>query len=89
MTRLHDFADDRDEAAFWDANDSTDYLDATEPIEMSFQDARPPKSQISLRIETETVQRLKQVARRKGIGYQTLIRMWVTERLQSEMPPRR
>ena len=89
MSKIPTFADDRDEAAFWDVHDSTDYLEDTEPVEMSFVDARPPKAQISLRIETETVERLKQLARRKGVGYQTLIRMWVTERLQVEMPRRR
>jgi predicted DNA binding CopG/RHH family protein len=34
-----------------------------------------------LRLEPEVIERLKIVANRKGISYQTLIRMWVMERL--------
>ena len=34
-----------------------------------------------LRLEPETIARLKAVAHGKGMGYQTLIRMWVLEQL--------
>jgi predicted DNA binding CopG/RHH family protein len=37
-----------------------------------------------LRVDRETIERLKLLARRRGIGYQTLIRMWVMERLRQE-----
>ncbi len=43
------------------------------------------KKQISLRLDAGTIDALKQVAVRKGIGYQTLIRMWVVERLNDEL----
>lgn len=37
-----------------------------------------------VRFDNETIESLKAVARRKGIGYQTLIRIWVNERLAEE-----
>jgi predicted DNA binding CopG/RHH family protein len=86
MSKIPKCADDREEAAFWDTHDSTETLNDTQPVDVTFIDARPPKAQISLRIDTEAVRQLKLVARRKGVGYQTLIRMWVMERLQAEMP---
>jgi predicted DNA binding CopG/RHH family protein len=89
VCKIPRFADDQEEAGFWDTHDSTDYLDETEPVDVEFVDARPPKTQISLRIDAETVHRLKVVARRKGVGYQALIRMWVMERLQAEAPQSR
>ena len=89
MSKIPKFADDREEAAFWDTHDSADYLNETEPVDVEFIDARPSKTQISLRIDAETVDRLRVVARRKGVGYQTLIRMWVIERLQAEVPQSR
>jgi predicted DNA binding CopG/RHH family protein len=51
---------------------------------MTFVDARLPKKQISLRLDPEVIIQLKTIAARKGIGYQTLIRMWVMERLSQE-----
>ena len=70
------------EAEFWDTHDSTDYLAATEAVDVTFVDARPTKQQISLRLEPAVIEQLKQIAHSKGIGYQTMIRMWVMERLE-------
>ena len=85
MTNLPVFPSEQAEAEFWDTHDSIDFLDATEPVEMTFIDARPPKKQISLRLEQSAIEQLKILATRKGIGYQTLIRMWLIERLRQEV----
>jgi predicted DNA binding CopG/RHH family protein len=83
---LPEFVDEQAEAAFWDEHDSTALLDASEEVDVAFVDARPTKKQISLRLDPTTINQLKQVAGTKGIGYQTLIRMWVMERLAQESP---
>jgi len=84
MSKLPQFASEQEEAEFWATHDSTEYLDDTEPVDVTFVDARPPKKQISLRLDADVIAELKAVARSKGIGYQTLIRMWVMERLAQE-----
>ena len=84
MAKIPKFASEQEESDFWDTHDSTDYLDDTTPEDVIFVDARPNKTQISLRLEPDTIAKLKEVARRKGVGYQTLIRMWVMERLGQE-----
>ena len=68
-------------AEFWDTHSVTDFLDELTPVDVTIIDARPRKKQISLRLDRQTITRLKAVARQRGIGYQTLIRMWVMERL--------
>lgn len=82
MSKLPVFATEQQEAEFWDMHDSTEFLDETEVVETYFVDARPPKKQISIRLEPSTIEQIKKVAHSKGIGYQTLIRMWVVEQLQ-------
>ena len=84
MKELPHFADEKAEAEFWATHDSTEYLDNTEPVDVTFVDARVPKKLISVRFDNETIESLKTVARTKGIGYQTLIRIWVNERLAQE-----
>jgi predicted DNA binding CopG/RHH family protein len=79
--KLPDFASDQEESDFWDTHDSTDYLDGTTTVDEVFVDARP---NVELRLEADDFAKLKEVARRKGVGYQTLIRMWVMERLGQE-----
>lgn len=84
MAKIPKFTDEKEESDFWDNHDFTDYLDETTSTDAKFVDARPPKVQISLRLDAETIARLKALAQRKGVGYQTLIRMWVMERLGQE-----
>ena len=43
MNKLPQFANDQEEAEFWSSHDATNYLDESEPVEMTFRDARPPK----------------------------------------------
>jgi predicted DNA binding CopG/RHH family protein len=82
IQKIPEFANDKEEADFWDSHDSTQYLGETLPVTVAFVDARPPKQQISLRLEPAVIERLKKVAHSKGLGYQTMIRMWVMERLE-------
>ncbi len=43
-----------------------------------FQKSKP----INIRLPLRVINRLKQVAIEKGIAYQTLIRLWIVERLK-------
>lgn len=86
MAKLPKFADEQEEAEFWATHDSTQYLDDSKAVEVTFEDVRPRKTQISLRLDAESIAKLRTVAKRKGVGYQTLIRMWVMERLAQERP---
>jgi predicted DNA binding CopG/RHH family protein len=76
---------EQEESDFWDTHDSTDYFDDTEEVDVTFIDVRPRMEQISLRLPSSAIASLKFLANRKGIGYQTLIRMWVMERLEQEI----
>ena len=82
MAKLPQFANEQEEAAFWDTHDSAEFLDETEAVELKFVDARPTKKQISLRLDPAVIEQIKKVAHTKGVGYQTLIRMWVMEQVQ-------
>ncbi len=84
---LPQFANEQEEAAFWDMHDSAEFLDETEAIELKFVDARPVKKQISLRLDPAVIEQIKKVAHAKGVGYQTLIRMWVMEQVQKAAVP--
>lgn len=45
---------------------------------------RPQKKMISLRLNEEYLAAVKRVAEEKGIPYQTLMRLWLVERLREE-----
>jgi len=84
VAKIPKFANEQEEAEFWATHDATEFLQDTQPVDMTFTDARPRKTQIAIRFDPNTLRELRAVAQRKGVGYQTLIRMWVMERLTQE-----
>ena len=82
-----------EESEFWDNVDTTDFIDWNEPpIELVFggrmaervAEIERQKKSISMRMEVGMLNRLRRIARRRSIGYQTLMRMWIAERLEQE-----
>ena len=85
MAKIPPFKSEQEESDFWDTHDATEYLDDTEEIGATYIKVRNSrKEQISLRLEPTVIATLKVIADLKGIGYQTLIRMWVKERIAVE-----
>ena len=82
VAKLPQFVNEQDEAAFWDSHDSAEFLDQTEAVDVRFVHARPTKKQISLRLDPLVIEQVKEIAHTKGMGYQTLIRMWVMEQVK-------
>lgn len=67
-------------AEFWESHDSTEYLDPMEDVDVELkvpQDYRV----ISLRLEASDIERVKRWARKKGVPYTVLLRMWIKEKL--------
>ena len=85
------FSSEADEARFWDTHSwSDDLLDgaAKGPRDP---DLPPPRTRgkkqaapISLRLADNTTERLKRLAARRGMGYQTLLKQFLLERLYEE-----
>ena len=84
MAKIPRFNNEQEDMEFWDTHDSTDFFEDTEEINLRFVGPRPRKTLISLRFDQETIDGLKVLATMQGLGYQTLLRTWVTERLMSE-----
>ena len=77
------FRSEAEEARFWDTHDTTEFLNEFKPAKLTF--AKPkPKVLVSIRLAKPDVALLRRVAARKGLGYGSLIRMWLTERLLDE-----
>lgn len=81
-TRIPKFKSLEEERKFWDTHSITDFLDELRPAKVEF--VRPKKKLISLRLDAPQIASLKEIASHKGLGYLSLIRYWITERLSKE-----
>ena len=87
--RLPAFRTYAEERVFWETHRPGDYVDAMAPerVQVSrrfLEQARERKKNLTLRMEPSRVQEIKAVAREMGVPYQTLMRMWIVERLRRE-----
>jgi len=85
MTKIPKFKSRREESDFWDTHSILDYWEETKPVKGHFIDARPPKKLVPIRFDEEVIEAAKRIAKRKGLGYQTLLRMWAYEGLAREL----
>ena len=75
--RIPEFASIEEEAAFWDTHSTTDYEDEFKPVRVRF--AKKLSEGITIRLDPDTLERIRAEAHERGIGATTLIRMWVLE----------
>ncbi|NCO65117.1 MAG: hypothetical protein COW32_07160 [Candidatus Aquicultor secundus] len=84
VTDFPHFKNEEEEREFWKTHSVTEFLDDMEDVTDEIIVTRPKKRLLSFRIDDEVIERLQKLAQRKGIGYQTLMRVWVIERLEEE-----
>lgn len=77
---------EREAAEFWQNHVLTEeYLERAEDVsDLPPTRARKASLHTSIRLDEETVERLKALSHRKGKGYQTLIKEFISERLYEE-----
>jgi len=83
-SRIPEFKSREEEAAFWDTHSFADYWDELTPVKVRF--AKNLSEGITIRFDPETLAKLRQQAKRKGLGPTTLARMWILERLEQASP---
>lgn len=67
-------------ANFWDTHDLTDYEDQLQ--EVDYQVVRKPTRQFVVTLSDELTKALRNATYREGVSIQTLVNLWVQERLQ-------
>ena len=79
-SRIPEFSSREEEAKFWDTHDIADYWDEFKPVQVRV--AKNLSKGITIRLDPETLSKIRGLAHEKGIGPTTLIRMWILERLK-------
>lgn len=74
-----EFHSEPEERAFWEANDSTDYVDWSQARKASFPNLKPSTRAISLRLPEALLERIKTEANKRDMPYQSLIKAWLSE----------
>ena len=83
-----DFASEAEERAFWQMHDTSDYVDWAKAERVRFANLKPSTRSISLRLPQGLLDDLKVAANKRDVPYQSLIKVWLAERLANETAQR-
>ena len=83
--RLPRFKTEDAEREFWATHDSTDYIDWRRGKRTILPKLKPTSQTISLRLPKPMLDRLKQLANKRDVPYQSLLKMFVADRLKAEL----
>jgi predicted DNA binding CopG/RHH family protein len=78
------FRNEEAEREFWASHDSTDYIDWRKGKRAMLPNLKPSSQTISIRLPKPMLDRLKLLANKRDVPYQSLLKMFVADRLKSE-----
>ncbi len=86
---LPSFKSEDEEREFWATHDSTDYIDWDRAEEVIFPNLKPTTRKISLRLPESLLWRIKGLANAKDVPYQSLMKIFLAERVEKELRAKR
>jgi predicted DNA binding CopG/RHH family protein len=87
-----EFKSEAEEFEFWSSTgagaDSTEFLDWSKARRAKLPNLKPTLRTISVRLPVAMIEDLKIIANRRDVPYQSLLKMFLAERLENERKPR-
>jgi len=85
MKKMPSFKSEEEEQEFWSEHDSTEYVDWSKARRGVFPNLKPSTRTISLRLPEAMLEELKLLANKKDVPYQSLLKMFLAERIEVEL----
>ncbi|HMZ07650.1 MAG TPA: BrnA antitoxin family protein [Anaerolineales bacterium] len=82
------FKNEDEEREFWSDNDSSDYLNWENAERALFPNLKPSTKAISIRLPESLLDALRQLANERDVPYQSLIKMYLQERIEEDFKTR-
>lgn len=82
---IPEFKTEAEERLFWQHNDSAEYIDWDDAEEVVFSRLKPSTRTISIRLPESMIEELKLLANKRDVPYQSLLKIFLSERIDSEL----
>jgi predicted DNA binding CopG/RHH family protein len=73
------FKTEAEERAFWESNDSSEYVDWSKAAPVTMSNLKPSTRTISLRLPEMLLDSIKIEANKRDMPYQSLIKAWLAD----------
>ena len=81
---MPEFRSEEEEREFWRGHDSTQFIDWRTAKRAKFPNLKPTLRTISLRLPVSMIEDLKILANERDVPYQSLLKVFLAERLKQE-----
>ena len=78
------FKNEDEEREFWATHDLTDYLDHFQPVELDLSELKPSSKSVTVRLPESLLAALKNLAHKRDVPYQSLMKIFLAERVKKE-----
>ena len=85
LKKIPHFKNEDEERDFWATVDTTEYFDTSKPIELDLSKLKPTTESISIRLPGYLLYRIKQLANKRDVPYQSLMKIFLAERVKQEL----
>jgi predicted DNA binding CopG/RHH family protein len=82
---IPEFKNEDEEHEFWATHDSSEYVDWGQAQRAHFPNLKPSTQAISLRLPVYMLEEIRQLANKQDVPYQSLIKMFLRERITQEI----
>lgn len=82
--QIPEFQNEDEERDFWAKTDSSEVLDWRQARRALFPNLKPTTQAISIRLPASMLDELRQLANQRDVPYQSLIKMFLRERIDME-----
>ena len=83
--KIPDFKNEDEERDFWNKHDATDFIDWGKAKKVTFPNLKLTTKTISLRLPEYILDELKMLAHKRDVPYQSLIKIFLKERINKEL----
>ena len=77
LKQIPKFKNEIEEAVFWSSHDSTEYIDYSKAKRAAFPRLKPSTRTISIRLPESLIEHIKQLANKRDVPYQSLIKIFL------------
>ena len=85
LKKIPNFKNEDEERDFWAKADSSEYIDWSKAEKVIFPNLKPSTENISLRLPAFLLARIKQLANKKDVPYQPLMKIFLAEKVNEAL----
>lgn len=89
LKRIPRLRSEKEEQDFWSKADSTEYVDWPKAEVVRFPNLRPSTTAISVRLPDTLLRELKSLANERDVPYQSLLKVYLADRVAAERARKR